>query len=135
MKTMQFLWANLHFSVSIYPYPRLIDIIFPDETKTETQSAYLKRTPDKMESVSLENTKAVPFNKGVVGRAIVFSIIFFGWFTVPERPTNVGYSRTKAYCACSRCGMGLGFSFFNYEDMFIISHLTYLPFLMPHRLS
>ena len=25
----------------------------------------------------------------------------------PERPTNLGLSRARAYCACSRCGWGL----------------------------
>ena len=28
-------------------------------------------------------------------------------FPVPGRPTNVHQSRTRAYCACSRCGLGL----------------------------
>ena len=131
---MQFLWSNLHFSVSIYPYPRLIDIIFPEETKTETQSAYLKRTPDKIESVSLENTKAVPFNKGVgVVRSCFLSTFLDGlqclsvlqiWVIVGQGPTVLA----------ADVGWGWAF-FFNYEDMFIISHLTYLPFLMPHRLS
>ena len=26
---------------------------------------------------------------------------------MPGRPTNLYYSRAKAYCACSRCGWGL----------------------------
>ena len=56
MKTMQYLWTNLHFSVSSYPYPRSIDTFFSKETKTETQSANLNVTLDKMASVSLENT-------------------------------------------------------------------------------
>ena len=25
----------------------------------------------------------------------------------PGRPTNLGVSRARAYCACSRCGWGL----------------------------
>ena len=27
--------------------------------------------------------------------------------SVPGRPTNLDYSRARAYCACSRCGWGL----------------------------
>ena len=29
-----------------------------------------------------------------------------GKLPVPGRPTNLDYSRTRAYCACSRCGWG-----------------------------
>ena len=37
---------------------------------------------------------------------------------VPGRPTNLDKSRTRAYCACSRCGWGLFGHFF--------SHLSFL---------
>ena len=30
-----------------------------------------------------------------------------GKLSVPGRPTNLDYSRARAYCACSRCGWGL----------------------------
>ena len=30
-----------------------------------------------------------------------------GKFPVPGRPTNLDYSKTRAYCACNRCGWGL----------------------------
>ena len=30
-----------------------------------------------------------------------------GKLPVPRRPTNLAYSRTRAYCAFSRCGWGL----------------------------
>ena len=30
-----------------------------------------------------------------------------GKFPVPGRPTNLDYSMTRIYCACSRCGLGL----------------------------
>ena len=30
-----------------------------------------------------------------------------GKLPVPERPTNLDYSRARAYCAYSRCGLGL----------------------------
>ena len=32
--------------------------------------------------------------------------------SVPGRPTNLDNSRTRAYCACSRCGRGLFGHFF-----------------------
>ena len=35
-----------------------------------------------------------------------------GKLPVPGRPTNLDYSRTRAYCACSRCGWGFFWSFF-----------------------
>ena len=31
---------------------------------------------------------------------------------VPGRPTNLDYSRARAYCACSRCGWGVVWTFF-----------------------
>ena len=30
-----------------------------------------------------------------------------GKLPVPGRPTNLDYSGTRAYCACSRCGLEL----------------------------
>ena len=30
-----------------------------------------------------------------------------GNLPVPGRPTNLDYSRARAYCACSRCAWGL----------------------------
>ena len=41
---------------------------------------------------------------------------------VPGRPTNLDYSRTRAYCTCSRCGWGCLDLFFSS----IISHF-FLP--------
>ena len=38
--------------------------------------------------------------------------------SVPGRPTNLDYSRARAYCACSRCGRGMFGHFF--------SHLSFL---------
>ena len=35
-----------------------------------------------------------------------------GKLPVPGRPTNLDYSRARAYCACSRCGWGLFGHFF-----------------------
>ena len=37
-----------------------------------------------------------------------------GKLPVPGRPTNLDYSRARAYCACSRCGWGLFGSFFSH---------------------
>ena len=31
----------------------------------------------------------------------------------PGRPTDLDYSRARAYCACSRCGWGLVWTFFS----------------------
>ena len=36
-----------------------------------------------------------------------------GKLPVPERPTNLDYSRARAYCACSRRGWGLFGHFFS----------------------
>ena len=30
-----------------------------------------------------------------------------GKLLMPGRPTNLDYNRARAYCACSRCGLGL----------------------------
>ena len=34
-----------------------------------------------------------------------------GKLPVPERPTNLDNSRARAYCACSRCGLGMSRQF------------------------
>ena len=36
-----------------------------------------------------------------------------GKLPVPGRPTYLDYSRARAYCACSRCGLGLFGHFFS----------------------
>ena len=36
-----------------------------------------------------------------------------GKLPVPGRPTNLDYSTARAYCACSRCGWGLVWTFFS----------------------
>ena len=43
-----------------------------------------------------------------------------GKLPVPGRPTNLDYSRARAYCTCSRCGWGLFGHFY--------SHLSFLSF-------
>ena len=35
-----------------------------------------------------------------------------GKLPVPGRPTNLDYSRARAYCACSGCGWGVVWTFF-----------------------
>ena len=46
-----------------------------------------------------------------------------GQFPVPGRPTNLDGSRTRAYCACGRCGWGL-------FGLLLLSSLFFLfPFL------
>ena len=37
-----------------------------------------------------------------------------GKLPVPGRPTDLNYSRARAYCACSRCGWGLFGHFFSH---------------------
>ena len=44
-----------------------------------------------------------------------------GKLPVPGRPTNLDYSRARAYCACSRCEWGLFGHFFS-----LIYHFSYL---------
>ena len=53
----------------------------------------------------------------MVGGAIVM-----GKLSVPGRPTNLNYSRVRAYCAYSRCGWRLFGHFFAR-----LSFLFYLP--------
>ena len=36
---------------------------------------------------------------------------------VPGRPTNLDYSRARAYCACSRCGWGLFGHYFSHLSL------------------
>ena len=45
-----------------------------------------------------------------------------GKLPVPGRPTNLDYSRARAYCPCSGCGWGLFGHFY--------SHLSF-PFFLP----
>ena len=40
---------------------------------------------------------------------------------VPGRPTNMDYSRARAYCACSGCGGGLFGHFFYSRLSFLFS--------------
>ena len=40
-----------------------------------------------------------------------------GKLPVPGRPTNLDYSRARAYCACSRCGLGLFGHFFSHLSL------------------
>ena len=56
-----------------------------------------------------------PINRGWSGGAKVL-----GKLPVPGRPTSLDYSRTRAYCACSRCGWGL-FGHFS-----LIYHFSFL---------
>ena len=51
----------------------------------------------------------------VVATVMRFCVQIFGWsggamvlgkLPVPGRPTDLDYSRARAYCACGRCGWG-----------------------------
>ena len=55
------------------------------------------------------------------GRGWSGGAMVLGKLSVPGRPTNVNYSRARAYCAYRRCGLGL-FGHF-------ISRLSFLLFL------
>ena len=46
-----------------------------------------------------------------------------GKLPVPGRPTNLDDSRARAYCACSRCGFGLVWTFFSLNYPFFFLHL------------
>ena len=45
-----------------------------------------------------------------------------GYFSVPGRPVSLDNGRARAYCTCSRCGLGL-FGFFSVAYHFFISLL------------
>ena len=44
-----------------------------------------------------------------------------GKLSVPGRPTYLDNSRARAYCACSRCGLGL------FGHFFLSSIIFFLP--------
>ena len=46
-----------------------------------------------------------------------------GILPVPGRPTNSNYSRARAYCACSRCGWGVVWTFFSRLSFFSLFFL------------
>ena len=46
-----------------------------------------------------------------------------GKLSVPRRPTNLDNSRAKAYCVCSRCGLGLFWT--------LLSSSIFSPFFLP----
>ena len=47
-----------------------------------------------------------------------------GNLPVPGRPTTLGYSRARAYCAGSRCGWGLFGHFFSLPSILFSSSLS-----------
>ena len=47
-----------------------------------------------------------------------------GKLSVPGRPTNLDYSRARAYCACSRCWLGLFGHFFSHLSLFFLFSLS-----------
>ena len=48
-----------------------------------------------------------------------------GKLPVPGRPTNLEYSRARAYCACSRCGWGLFGHFFSHLSLLFSFSLSF----------
>ena len=55
-----------------------------------------------------ESVSPNPSREGWSGGAMVL-----GKLSVPGSPTNLDNSRTRAYCACSRCGLRLFGHFFS----------------------
>ena len=47
-----------------------------------------------------------------------------GKLPVPGQPTNLGFSRARAYCACSRCGWGLFGHFFSHLSLLVSFSLS-----------
>ena len=47
-----------------------------------------------------------------------------GKLPVPGRPTNLNYSRARAYCACSRCGFDLFGHFYSLQSLLYSFSLT-----------
>ena len=46
-----------------------------------------------------------------------------GNLSLPVRPTNLDKSRARAYCSCSKCGLGLfGHFFSRLSFLFSLSH-------------
>ena len=43
----------------------------------------------------------------------------------PGRPTNLDYSRARAYCACSRCGWGLFGHFYSPQSFHFSFSLSF----------
>ena len=52
-----------------------------------------------------------------------------GKFPVPGRPTNLGKSRARAFCACSGCGWGL------FGHFFLLSFISSLREMARYRLN
>ena len=50
-----------------------------------------------------------------------------GKLPVPGRPTNLDYSRARAYCACGRCGWGF------FEHFSLICHFSFFLPLSKRR--
>ena len=57
---------------------------------------------------------------------VITSQFFWGWsggakvlgkLPGPARPTNLDYSKARAYCACSRCGWGMFGHFFSHLSL------------------
>ena len=57
-----------------------------------------------------------PAMRGWSGGAMVLDKL-----SLPGRPTNLDNSRARAYCACSRCGLGL------FGHFFLSSIFDFLP--------
>ena len=64
----------------------------------------------------IQTMEKFDFLKSIIHSQIIQFSVCRGWsggamvlgkLPVPGRPTNMDYSRARAYCACSGCGWGL----------------------------
>ena len=83
-------------------YYIIVKVIFPEDEKIQSYYHYHC------------NCSCIS-NRGWSGGAKVL-----GKLPVPGRTTNLGYSRPRTYCACSRCGRGL------FGHFFLTCHFSFL---------
>ena len=60
----------------------------------------------------VKQTRKVFQRKTDVPRGWSGGAMVLGKLLVPGRPTNLDYSRARAFCACRRCGWGVVWTFF-----------------------
>ena len=77
--------------------------------KRKQLSSINLRLPSSSDSTSMFQ-KSVHFRGWSGGGKVL------GKLPVPGRPTNLDYSRARAYCACSRCG-GVVWTFFSHLSL------------------
>ena len=107
-KTLQYASTPLDFVFGIGVYLSPSDMAlhpgnvqgYNNEIQIAGSDAAIGHNPGINEVESINPTSEV--DRGWSGGAKVL-----GKLPVPGGPTNLDYSKTRAYCACSRCGWGL----------------------------